>query len=70
MPENGGAFADDVPVADAVEQQRPSSDSPSGDEDATGWLDDADVPLETTDSDWLEQRETVSIDAEYDESGR
>jgi hypothetical protein len=70
MHENGGVFPDDVPVGDAVEQQRSTSDSPAGDDDATDWQDDTDVPLEATDSDWLEQRETVSIEPEYDDPER
>jgi hypothetical protein len=45
MPDSDGVFRDDVPVADAVEQQQPTADSPS---------------------DWQEQRETVSIDPEFD----
>jgi hypothetical protein len=70
MHDNGGSFPDDVPVADAVEQQRSTSDSPSGDDDTTDYQDDIEVPLEATDSDWLEQRETVSMEPEYDEPGR
>jgi hypothetical protein len=68
MPENAGAFPDDVPIADAIEQQRSTSDSPFGEDSATAWRDETDVPLEATDSDWQEQRETVLIDPELDES--
>jgi hypothetical protein len=67
MHDSDGGFPDDVPVADAVEQQRPTADSPF-DEDATApRLRESDMPLETTASDWQEQRETVVIDPELDE---
>jgi hypothetical protein len=65
MHDSDGVFPDDVPVADAVEQQRPTSDSPS--DDATPRQDDSDVPLEVTATDWQEQRESVLIDPEFDE---
>ncbi|HEV7579036.1 MAG TPA: hypothetical protein VGO77_01250 [Mycobacterium sp.] len=67
MSEDTGAFPDDVPIADAIEQQRSTSDSPSGEDIATAWRNETDVPLEATDSDWQEQRETVLIDPEFDE---
>jgi hypothetical protein len=51
-----GGLPDDVPVADAVEQQQPTADYPP-DQDPEGG-----VPLEATASDWQEQRETVLID--------
>jgi hypothetical protein len=70
MHENGDSFPDDVPVADAVEQQRATSDSPPGEDDATAFHDEIEVPLEATDSDWLEQREMVFMEPEYDEPGR
>jgi len=56
-----------VPVADAVEQQRPTSDSAANDNNATSWQDDSDVPLETAGADWQEQHETVLIDPELEE---
>ena len=58
--QDDGIIPDDVPVADAVEQQRL----------ATGPVpDDAvesprDPPVEASAADWLEQRETVDLDAE------
>jgi hypothetical protein len=66
MTDSDGVFPDDVPIADAVEQQRPASDS-AADDEAASWQDDGDVPLETAGSDWQEQRETVPIDPELDE---
>jgi hypothetical protein len=32
MPENAGAFPDDVPIANTVEQQRTTGDSPFGED--------------------------------------
>jgi hypothetical protein len=55
-----------VPVADAVEQQRPTADMTVDDEQAPVEP-EPDVPLEATESDWQEQRETVLIDPELDE---
>lgn len=58
------AFPDDVPIADAAEQQRSSAE----------WLDEdyarqplGDVPLELSASDWQQQQETVLIDPEAEE---
>jgi hypothetical protein len=67
MHDTDSDFPDDVPVADAVEQQQPTSDSPVDEESATSWQDEGDVPLEAAASDWQEQRETVLIDPELDE---
>jgi hypothetical protein len=67
MHDTDSDFPDDVPVADAVEQQRPTSDSPTDEENNTSWQDDSDVPLEVTASDWQDQRETVPIDPELEE---
>jgi hypothetical protein len=67
MHDNDHAFPDDVPVADAVEQQRSTGDSPSADDTPTTWQDETEVPLEATDFDWQEQQETVLIDPELDE---
>jgi hypothetical protein len=67
MDDSDGAFPDDVPVADAVEQQRPTGESPSDDEDsATSRLAEDDVPLEANVSDWQEQRESVRGDPEFE----
>lgn len=67
MYDSDSDFPDDVPVADAVEQQRPTSDSPTDEDSGTSWRNDSDVPLEVTASDWQEQHETVLIDPELDE---
>lgn len=67
MQHSDNDFPDDVPVADAVEQQQPTSDALADEESATSWQDDGDVPLEAAASDWQEQRETVLIDPELDE---
>jgi hypothetical protein len=68
MDDTDGVFRDDVPVADAVEQQRATGDAASDDADneATPRLDEGEVPLEAAASDWQEQRETV----EFDEADR
>jgi hypothetical protein len=55
---------DDVPVADAVEQQRTPVDS-ALDEEATAQPGD-DVPLEVPSPDWQDQLETVDLDPEED----
>ena len=60
MPDNG-TFRDEVPVADALDQERPTADLPPEDDLESG------VPLEATASDWQEQRETVLIDPEIEE---
>ncbi|MEZ0352272.1 hypothetical protein [Mycobacterium sp. pR1184] len=63
MHENG-EFPDDVPVADAIEQQRTTDESAPN----AAWPDEADVPLEATDSDWHEQQQTVLDDSDFEES--
>ena len=55
---------DDVPVADAVEQQRTSVE-PAPDEEAPAGA-SVDMPLEATPADWHDQLETVEPDPEYD----
>ena len=59
---------DDVPVADAVEQQRSTAD-PVPDEEAPEEPAD-DVPLEATDADWQEQRERTDLDPALEEFER
>jgi hypothetical protein len=59
---------DDVPVADAVEQQRTAVE-PMPDEEASAEPPD-DVPLETAPADWQEQLQTVELDPEIDEFDR
>lgn len=51
---------DDVPVADAVEQQRATTE-PAFDEEASAEPPE-NVPLEATPADWQEQLETVELD--------
>jgi hypothetical protein len=63
VPDSDGVFPDDVPVADALEQQQPAADPP--DEGPDGG-----VPLEAGASDWQEQRETVPIDPDLEEPDR
>jgi hypothetical protein len=55
---------DDVPLADAVEQQRSPSE-PVPDEEATAEPAD-EVPLEAAPQDWQEQLETVELDPDED----
>jgi hypothetical protein len=64
MRDSDEGFPDDVPVADAVEQQRPTADLPPNEDLEAG------VPLETTASGWQEQRETVLIDPELEGPGQ
>ena len=59
---------DDVPIADAVEQQRTASE-PVLDEEASAAPPD-DVPLEAAPADWQEQLETVELDPDLDEVDR
>ncbi|SOJ55263.1 hypothetical protein MSIMFB_02752 [Mycobacterium simulans] len=66
MHDTDGAFRDDIPIADAVDQQRPTSDLSSEEEDE-GTPPEGEVPLETSASDWQEQREPVPIDPELEE---
>jgi hypothetical protein len=61
--DSDGVFPDNVPVADALEQQQPAADPP--DEGPAGR-----VPLEASASDWQEQAETVPIDPELEEQER
>jgi hypothetical protein len=59
---------DDVPVADAVEQQRRPVE-PVPDEEASAEPPD-EPPLEVAPADWQEQLETVELDPELDELDR
>jgi hypothetical protein len=59
---------DDVPVADAVEQQRPPNE-PVPDEEASAEP-PLDMPLEAAPADWQDQLETVELDSEIDEPDR
>jgi hypothetical protein len=67
MHDSDGVFPDDVPVADAVEQQRPTADSSSDEDYASSRQPESDVPLEAAASDWQEQQELVLIDPEFDD---
>ncbi|MEV0670711.1 hypothetical protein [Mycobacterium sp. NPDC050441] len=59
---------DEVPVADALEQQREQSEAVPDTEAPVSGLDGP--PLEATDPDWQEQREVVADDAGRDEFDR
>ncbi len=59
---------DDVPVADAVEQQRTPVE-PVPDEEASAEPPD-EPPLEAAPADWQEQLATVELDPELDELDR
>ena len=67
MHSSDGRLPDDVPVADAVEQQRPTADSSPDEHHASSWQPESDVPLEATPADWQEQQETVVLDPEFEE---
>ena len=67
MHNSDGTLPDDVPVADAVEQQRPAADSSSDQDYASSWQPESDVPLEATPADWQDQQETVVLDPEFEE---
>jgi hypothetical protein len=66
MPDS--ELPDDVPVADAAEQQRPTSESVP-DEEASAEP-PADVPLEAAPADWQEQLEAVELDPEFEDTER
>jgi hypothetical protein len=59
---------DDVSVADAVEQNRTTSE-PVLDEEASAQP-PADLPLEVAPADWQDQLEAVELDSEFDEIDR
>jgi hypothetical protein len=63
MPDSD-ELPDDVPVADAVEQQRDTAE-PVLDEEASAGP-PASPPLEASDADWQEQVETVDLDPDED----
>jgi hypothetical protein len=60
------SFPDDIPVADAVEQQRAISEPDLDDDTAAAAPND--WPLEAAGPDWQDQRETVDLDPEEDRS--
>ncbi len=56
------SIPDDVPVADAVEQNQPvmeATDSETVDPDERVPVDDGPAPLESNELDWQEQRQVV-----------
>ncbi|MFV8315620.1 hypothetical protein [Mycobacterium sp. 23] len=65
MSERDNTFPDDVPIADAAEQLRPTTDLSDDDEYEGG---PAELPLEASAADWQEQQETVVIDDEPEDS--
>lgn len=66
--QNSDDLPDDVPVADAIEQQRATADPVPYEEAAHEPADG--VPLEANTSDWQEQREVVDLDPELEAFGR
>jgi len=58
--QDGHPLPDDVPVADAVDQQRESTEEVLDEEVAV--QPPADPPLEASRADWQEQLEVVEID--------
>ncbi|HEX2284762.1 MAG TPA: hypothetical protein VHI10_08060 [Mycobacterium sp.] len=62
--QNSEELPDEVPIADAVEQQRTASE-PVLDEEAAVEPPEG-PPLEATPSDWQEQLEMVELDPEED----
>ena len=59
---DGGPFPDDVPLADAVEQQRPAAeaaDLETLDPDERVPTENGDTPLESNAPDWQEQHQVV-----------
>ncbi|OBJ49262.1 hypothetical protein [Mycobacterium sp. 1423905.2] len=69
MHESDGIFPDDVPIADAAEQERPTAEflSSSADDDYAEPPLQGEVPLEANPADWQEQEESVLIDPELEE---
>jgi hypothetical protein len=59
MPDSEN-LPDDVPTADAIEQQRAASEPPLDEEAAVE--PPQDPPLEATPTDWQDQLETVELD--------
>jgi hypothetical protein len=55
---------DEVPIADAVEQQRDVKPPPGDDEAIEP---SSSPPLESTESDWQEQRDEVDLDPDLDD---
>ncbi|MGO8770678.1 MAG: hypothetical protein ACLQIK_15410 [Mycobacterium sp.] len=59
---DSGPFPDDVPLADAIEQQRPAAeaaDLETVDPDERVPIENGDMPLESNASDWQEQHQVV-----------
>ena len=70
MRDTDGTFRDDVPLADAVEQQRATADSSPDEDYQPAQQPNSDAPLEASASDWHEQQESALIDPEFDEPDR
>ncbi|MFM8599100.1 MAG: hypothetical protein ACKOB8_08890 [Mycobacterium sp.] len=67
--DSGDGFADEVPVADAVEQRRPAAepaDLESVDPGERVPVEDGATPLEANESDWQEQHQQVDDPDEDD----
>jgi hypothetical protein len=67
MHNSDGMLPDDVPVGDAVEQQRPTADSSSDEDYEPTWEPESDAPLEVAPADWQEQQEPILIVPEFEE---
>jgi hypothetical protein len=65
MADRDNTFPDDVPVADAAEQLRPTADPLEDDEYPA---EPGELPLEASPADWQEQQETVVLDDELEQS--
>ena len=65
---NREQLPEEVPAADAAEQDRLTVEPVPDEEVAAGTADE--VPLEAAAPDWQEQRETVDLDPELDERDR
>ncbi|GAB3010337.1 hypothetical protein [Mycobacterium bourgelatii] len=67
MGDTDGDFRDDVPLADAVEQQRPGVDPPFDEEQSSFPAEIDEIGLETSIADWQEQQQVVPLDPDLDE---
>lgn len=65
MADRDNIFPDDVPVADAAEQLRPTEEPLEDDEYPA---EPGELPLEASPADWQEQQETVVLDDELEQS--
>lgn len=65
MIDTDAGFPDDVPIADAIDQQRWAAETRLDEHEAsTRQTAGGDVPLEASAADWQEQQESVQTDPE------